>query len=298
MRSIVTGPGGAGMALHLSGKLDDKRLPVICIPGYCRNMADFADFSAMFHRLGEPDWPIVLIDLFGRGRSADRKNPRHYTTTNDGNDLAMAVASLGIEKAVFLGQDHGGQVIMALGVSNAHLVAGTILIDCAPVTHIPGLVRMRDNYLMMEKMRQSRQFLSIARQALARSYPGATPSELDELIARTHFMTKKGRPKALFDPALLKRLHALKFDDQFEARWVFFELLNDKPIMLIRTQLTDQLTRATFDQMTQLRSDAIQFVIAGQGSPALLSGIDEVGAIVDFVANTSKQAKLDAVVSG
>jgi len=295
---ITLGAAGTNMAVQISGVLDDRRLPLVCIPGYCRNMVDFADFAALFHRLGEPDWPVVLLDLFGRGRSPDRKNPNHYTTTNDGDDVAMLAASLGIERAVFLGQDHGGQVTMALGASHPHLIGGAILIDCGPVTHTPGLVRMRDNYLLMAKLAERRQFLSIARQAMAKSYPGATRNELDMLIARTHFAGKKGRTGALFDPVLLKRLQALKFDDLFEARWPFFELLNERPLMLIRTQLTDQVQRDVFDAMAELRSDAIQLVIPGQGSPALLAGEDEVGSIVDFVANASKQAKLEAIVSG
>jgi len=298
VRRITLGAGGMEMAFHLSGRLDDKRVPLICIPGYCRNMVDFADFIALFHRLGEPDWPIVLVDLFGRGRSSDRKNSSQYTTTSDGDDLAMLAAGLGIERAVFLGQDHGGQVVMALGASHSHLIGGAILIDCAPVTHTPGLVRLRDNYLLMNRLAERTQFLSIARQVTAKSYPGATRNELDNLIARTHFVRKNGRTSALFDPALLKRLQAMQFDDLFEARWPFFELLDDRPLMLIRTQFTDQIERDIFECMAQLRSDAIQLVIPGQGSPALLAGEDEVGAIVDFVAYASKQAKLKAIVSG
>ncbi len=298
VRHITAGAAGARIAVHLSGRLDDRRTPLICIPGFCRNMLGYADFIPLFHRLGQPDWPVVLIDLFGRGRSGDRKNPAHYTTTNDANDVATVAACLGIGHAVFLGQGHGGQVIMALAASHSHLIGGTILIDCGPVTHSPGLVRMRDNYLMMAKMVERRQFLSIARQAAGKSYPGATRTELDRLIARTHFELKNGQTGSLFDLALLKRLHPVQFDDVFEARWPFFELLDGKPLMLMRTQLTDHLQRATFERMAELRSDAIQLVVPGQGSPALLSGADEVGAIADFVEHASKRACLSAVVSG
>ncbi len=298
VRHITPGAAGARIAVHLSGRLDEKRTPLVCIPGYCRNMLDYGDFVPEFHRLGEADWPVVLIDLLGRGRSGDRRNPARYTTINDANDVAALTAGLGIGNAVFLGQGHGGQVIMALAASRSHLIGGAILIDCGPVTHTPGLVRLRDNYEMMAKLAERRQFLSIARQVAAKSYPGATRQTLDRLIARTHFELKNGQTGSLFDLALLKRLHRLQYDDVFEARWPFFELLADKPLMLIRTQLTDQLQRSTFERMAELRSDAIQLVAPGQGSPALLSGADEVGAIADFVEYASRRARLSPVVSG
>ena len=53
--------------VHVTGRLSQQHLPVVCIPGYQRNMSDFTGFVQGFGRA----WPLVLIDLPGRGR-ADR----------------------------------------------------------------------------------------------------------------------------------------------------------------------------------------------------------------------------------
>lgn len=298
IKTILGSAGGQPLAFHLAGNLDDVRTPLICLADYCRNMADYGAFLNQFYHHGEKDWPVVLIDLAGHGRSGDRKKPEQYSTTNDARDVNDIAGALGIEQAILLGQGYGGQVAMALGAANSHLIAGTILIDSAPVVHAPGLVRMRDNLTMMGDMRGKKQFFNIARQVFGKAHPGATEDELDSIISRIFMWSKSSRAKPIFDPALLQRLQDIHYDDVFEPQWALFNMLRHAPMMLMRTQLSDQLSRTTFERMANLRTDAVQLAIPGQGSPALLSGADEVGAIVDFVGHASQRAKRKAIVWG
>ncbi len=261
-------------------------------------MSDFSDFSDQFQRLADKDWPIILVDFLGRGRSSNRAGPADYSTPNDARDVASVAAALGIKHAVFLGQGHGGQVVMALGASHSALIAGSILIDASPITDTPGLVRMRDSLYLMGKVRGKQQFSRVAHQVYGNIYPGASAEELNALAARTHEVEKNGRVTSFFDQALLKRLEQVRVEDMFEAQWPLFNVLANAPMMLLRTQLTDQLQRATFERMASLRSDAVQLIIPGQGSPALLSGEDEVGAIVDFVRFVSHGMKASSIVAG
>ncbi|HHB83468.1 MAG TPA: alpha/beta fold hydrolase [Devosia sp.] len=290
--------GGVKLRVHLSGRLDDRRVPLVCLADYCRNMGDYRSFLRLFQRQLESDWPVVLIDLAGHGRSTNRQKINQYTTTNDARDVAATCAALGIERAVFLGQGYGGRVIMSLAGLNPHLISGTLLMDSAPVIHAPSLVRLRDNLTLIIQMRGKKQFGTIAHQAFGKSYPGITQKELDQIISRTFYWSKSGRVRPLFDIALLKKLASVQFDDLYEAQWALFNLLDHAPLMLMRTQLTDQLTRTIFQKMGDLRTDAIQLVIAGQGSPALLEGSDEVGAICDFVHHASRHARCSPIVTG
>ena len=56
--------------------------------------------------------------------------------------------------------------------------------------------------------------------------------------------------------------------------------------MLLRTQLTDQLRRETFEEMTRRRPDAVALTIDGQGSPALFDQREEIEAVAEFVIHT------------
>jgi pimeloyl-ACP methyl ester carboxylesterase len=94
IRRITVGTAKEHMAVHVAGQLLIGRAPIVCVPGYQRNMADFADFIGLFHRVMGEDWPVVLIDLKGRGRSADRGDKAQYISTVDAADIAQVCAAL------------------------------------------------------------------------------------------------------------------------------------------------------------------------------------------------------------
>lgn len=298
VRHVGVGSAGARLAVHIAGRIDGKRMPVICLPSYARNMADYTRFLDVFPRLTQTDWPIVLIDLQGRGRSSVRRNAKHYSTLHDAADVAAACDALGIERAVFLGQGHGGQVLMAMAEHRSRLIAGAVLIDAGPITDTPGLVRMRDNMLQLSAMRGERQLYAIGRRVFAQAHPGATDAELDEITGRTHLVLPRGKVRPLFDMALIKQLQEVKFDDVFAPQWPLYELLNPAHLMLVRTQLTDALQRATFERMIELREDATPLSLPGQGTPAVLAHEDDVGPIAEFVRMVDDAMKLEPVLVG
>ena len=60
-----------------------RTCPPLCVPGYHRNMSDFSEFANHFHRQFGEDWPVVLVDLKGRGRPPDRGDKARYVSTLD-----------------------------------------------------------------------------------------------------------------------------------------------------------------------------------------------------------------------
>lgn len=280
---------GLRAAVHVSGQLSSRRPPVVCIPGYQRNMSDFADFTAYFRRIGGGDWPVVLLDLPGRGRADDRRKASDYSSLADARDVASILAALGIGRAILLGQGHGGQVAMALAAHHPLLIAGTVLIDSGPVTDSRGIVRLRNNLAHVEALRGAKSVLPGFRRILGGDYPGLPDERLNALIGHSHAIDKRGRARPLYDRRLIEALASINFDDVLMAQWPLFDALTCAPLMLLRTQLTDQLRRETFDEMTRRRPDALAFTIAGQGSPALLDQRDEIEAIAEFVTHTGIQ---------
>ena len=287
----VTLAHGLDMAVHISGRLTQQRVPVVCLPGYQRNMSDFSGFSAHFNRLGAADWPIVLLDLPGRGRSADRRRADDYNTLTDAADVASVLAALGIGQAVILGQGQGGQVAMALAAAHPLLFAGTVLLDAGPVTDSRGIVRLRNNLAHVESLRGEKTVRAGFRRMLAGDYPGLAEERLDALMGRSHYLDKRGRARPLYDPRLVAALAEINFDDVLMAQWPLYDALRCAPLLLLRTQLSDQVRRETFEEMVRRRPDATAITLAGQGSPALFDGNDDIAAIARFVLDTS-QARL------
>lgn len=280
---ITLGGAGEWMAVRVAGRLCTSRLPLVCIPGYQRNMSDFADFEHGFGQVFGADWPVVLVDLKGRGRSADRLDKSKYVSTIDADDLHQMCAALGVGRAVFLGQGYGGQVIMALAAQKPLLIAGAVLIDAGPVSDPRGLVRLRNNLKELEGQRSAAGLSTIFRRMLVTDYPGLQEGMLDVLAARTHYLDKRGRVRALFDSHLVRILEAFEHDDVLVAQWQLFTALAKMPLMMMRTQLTDQLRREVFEEMMRRRRDADAYIIEGQASPALLSTKEDVEPVAAFM---------------
>lgn len=288
---IAVGPAGEQIAVHVSGRLAIGQAPLVCVSGYHRNMSDFTDFLELFHGGFEQGQPVVLVDFKGRGRSSDRGDKSHYASPVDAHDLSQVCTALGIESAAFMGQGYGGQVIMALAAQRPTLIAGAILIDAGPVSDPRGLVRLRNNLGDLDGLRTPASLRAMFRRMLASGYPGISDPMLDVLAARTHYLDRRGRVRPLFDPHLIRILDAFEHDDILVAQWPLFHALDQIPIMLMRTQLTDQLRRETFDEMMRRRRDAEGYIIEGQASPALLSTHDDVDPIAEFVRQALKRKK-------
>ena len=274
--------------MHVAGTLSSERPPVVCIPGYQRNMSDFTEFTGYFRRLGGGQWPVVLLDLPGRGRSDYRRNAGDYSSIKDAGDVASIITALGIGRAIVLGQGHGGQVAMALAAAHPLRIAGTILLDSGPVTDSRGIVRLRNNLAHIDTLRGAKHVSAGFRKMLGGDYPGLSEDRLDALSGRSHWIDKRGRAHPLFDRALIKAWADINFDDVLAAQWPLFDALSCAPLLLMRTQLTDQLRRETFDEMVRRRPDAMALTIAGQGSPALFDQHEEIEAVAQFVIKTSK----------
>lgn len=279
---VTVGSAVEQIAVHVAGRLGPGKTPVVCVSGYNRNMADYAAFVRIGAQL-LPDRALVLLDFKGRGRSLDRLRADTYSSVNDAADLAEVMRALAVERAVFVGQGYGGQVLMALAADRPTLMAGTVLIDAGPVSDPRGLVRLRTTLNELIGVRGEASLRPMLRRMVMADYPDAPEPVLEELAVRTHFVDKRGRLQPLFDPALIKLLEPFGLDDVLVAQWALFDALAPIPLVLMRTQLTHQLRRETFEEMMRRRRDAEAFVIESQGSPALLDNVDDVQPIIEFI---------------
>ncbi len=282
-RRVTVGRGDVQLAVHIAGQLASDRLPIVCLAGYQRNMADFTELAALLPAFAGGHWPVVLIDLRGRGRSPDRARAADYGTLADAEDVSEVTRALGLEAAIFLGEGHGGQVIMALAAQRPTLVGGAVLVNSGPATVAQSLVRLRGNLESIAALRGKAGITAMLRRMLSAEYPGAPVEALDRLAGRTHYIDGRGRSWPLFDAALLDRFADLGFDDVLTPQWLLFDALKPAPLLLFRTEHTDQLPRDVLDEMMRRRPDARTLEIAGQGGPALLDQPEELRVIAEFL---------------
>ncbi len=287
VRMVTVGPAAEQLAVHVSGTLGPDRTPIVCVAGYNRNMADWSDFLRLAGQALDGTTPFILVDLKGRGRSTDRLRAVAYSSLSDADDLIEIARALAIEHAIFVGQGYGGQVLMALAAKRPSLIAGTVLIDAGPVSDSRGLVRLRVTLNDLTGVRGEASLRPMLRRMTAADYPGLPEQTLDAVAMRSHFVDKRGRLQPLFDPALIRLLEPFDLDDVLVAQWPLFDALSCAPLMMMRTQLTQQLRRETFEEMMKRRRDAEGYIIENQGSPALLDNREDVEPITEFIRKTA-----------
>jgi len=291
VRLTTVGARGEELAFHVAGRLGNgQQLPLICLAGYTRNMTDFAEFVTLFQASMGADWPLLLVDLRGRGRSSDRTNRDAYSTTSDAEDVLALVRMLAIDAAIVVGQGHGGQVAMALALRRPALLAATVLIDAGPVAAPQSLIRLRSNNRAIAGSRGAAGLTVMLRRMLRADYPGRSTAEIDRLTERLLTIDDHGQARPLFDGALIDRLQEFAHDDVLVPQWQLFDLLQATPLLLVNTELTDQVPREVLEEMRRRRPDAATLTIAAQGSPALLDREDEVEAIAEFVRSVVGQS--------
>jgi pimeloyl-ACP methyl ester carboxylesterase len=279
---VTVGGAAEQMAVHVRGALGPGRVPLVCVAGYTRNMADWRGLARRLAPVLDTT-PLVLVDLKGRGRSTDRRRAALYSTVTDAADLVEVMRALAIERAIFAGQGHGGQVLMALAARAPGLLAGTVLIDAGPVSDSRGLVRLRVSLTELTGVHGEASLKPMLRRMAAADYPEVPDTVLDALALRSHFVDRRGRLQPLFDPALIRLLEPFDLDDVLVPQWQLFDALQVAPLLMLRTQLTQQLRRETLEEMMRRRRDAEAYVIEHQGSPALLDTEGDVEPIVNFV---------------
>lgn len=283
VRYIHGGSAGTPLAVHIHGELRDDTPPIVCLPGYVRNMTDFAALAPAINRHPETGFAFILIDLPGRGRSGTLPKGKPYASFEDVDCVFDVLTALDVSNAVVLGEGHGGQIAMLMAQRRPSVVAGAVLVDAGPVTESRGLVRTRNNFQHLSRLRGESAIRPALRKMLATDHPGEIPARLDALADRTYAIDGRGRFEPLFDPRLIAQLDQFDFDDVLEPQWALFACLDHAPLMIVHTRLSTQLRRATYDEMVRRRPDAATLSIEGQGSPALLDAGEEQDALASFL---------------
>lgn len=256
---------GDGLKLHCRDyNSETTKTPIICIPGLTRNARDFAHLG---------DWVdgerrILMLDLRGRGASEYAKDTGSYRPKNYIDDIIRLMDKLEIPKALFFGTSLGGIVTMVMASKYPDRVAGALLNDIGPEIDPQGLERIA------EYVGQGRSFDTWAHAArdLAETSSDIHPDyKLIDWIAfakKLYTMNSSGRIKLDYDMKI-----AEQFSDKpggADALWVALEALKDKPVLILRGELSDLFSDKSAKVMAAVLNQAELITVPNVGhAPSL-----------------------------
>ncbi len=223
-----------GLRLHVCeyGLRTAPTLPVVCLPGLARTVADF-DSLAPFLANDRRGRRVIAIDSRGRGQSDYDKNPENYNVATELGDVVTILAALGIGQAVFVGSSRGGLLTMLLAVSHPTAIAGAVLHDIGPVIEPKGLARIKSYVGKLPQPRSFAEGSEILRRLFSAQFPKLTAQDWLTAARRT-WKTSNGELAPTYDIRLAQTLSEIDIERPLPPMWAEFGALARVPVLVIR----------------------------------------------------------------
>lgn len=252
---------------------EGQGLPLLCLAGLTRTMADFD-----YLRPHLPPLRLIRMDYRGRGES-DWTGAATYTVEREAKDALALLDHLGVPKAAILGTSRGGLIGMVLGAVARHRVMGLCLNDVGPEIAREGLVRIFD---YVGRNPAGKTHLGYA-ERLSRS-PGFHEVPMSRWLEEARKLSVE-TPEGLripYDPALREAFLA-GFDGPPVDLWPLFDALKGLPLALIRGANSDLLTPKTVAKMQARRPDMAFSEVPDRAHIPFLDEPEAVTIIRDFL---------------
>ncbi|MDO5666823.1 MAG: alpha/beta hydrolase [Alcaligenaceae bacterium] len=228
-------------------------LTVIALAGLTRNSLDFEYLVAHF----DPKIRLIRIDSRGRGHS-DWSDPSNYTVAQEAADVLEVMDQLAIERAAFIGTSRGGLISMSLAYAAVERIVGVLFNDIGPVLEFAGLQKIGD-YLGVQPQAQTLQEMAEVLKGSRSGFNHVPDSRwLEE--AQHQYLQGEDSVELFYDPALRDGFVASMVDvdaADIPPIWALFDLLENKPLAVIRGESSDILSAETVVEMQTRRPDIL-----------------------------------------
>lgn len=242
-------------------------LPVLCLAGLTRTMADF-DYVAP-HLSG-----IRMIRMDYRGRGASEwTGAATYTVPREARDAVELLDHLGIDRAAVLGTSRGGLNGLLMAATAHDRMLGLCLNDVGPEIAQGGLQRIFD-YLGRNPSARTPEDLAARLPGLMAGFANVPDGRWLEDVRRHYNATPEGL-RINYDPALRDAFLAAFSGDPVDL-WPLWDATAGMPVALIRGANSDLLSPETTARMARHRPDML---LARVPDRAHIPWLDEAPAL-------------------
>lgn len=271
---------------------------LVCVHGLTRSGRDF---DTLARRLAGR-YRVVCPDVVGRGRSDWLVNRAFYTVPQYVSDMVTLVARLRPARLSWVGTSMGG--LIGLGLAGAAAFARAMLPLRPHVGMLPPQAGVRLDKLVLNDVGPRLETGALARIGQYVGEPGAFGSfaeavanlransgtfgphtdEQWEHLARFVYPEQDGKWVKHYDLALAQPMamtpEELAAGEQ--VLWRSYDAI-DCPILIVRGEQSDLLTRATADEMRQRNPRAQVLEVPGVGHAPTLMADSQVTPVADFL---------------
>ncbi|GGC24915.1 alpha/beta hydrolase [Novosphingobium marinum] len=257
----------------------DDRPPVLCLPGLTRTARDFEGLAA--HLAGE--WRLICPEMRGRGDSDYPKDAESYKVPAYIADITALLAKLEVDRFVAVGTSLGGIMVMAMAMTAPDRIAGAVLNDIGPFLDPPGMRQIQD---YAAQGRSFPTWMHAARwleEVHGHGYPDHDIADWLRMAKRQMVLSGNGRILLDFDIRIGEASAELDPERQPDV-WAGIDALSDKPVLVLRGELSELLSAATVTSMLERMPLAEAVVVPRVGHPPSLDEPEALAAIDALLA--------------
>ena len=267
-----------GLRMHYRDYPGSLELPpLLCLHGLTRNARDFAEFAERY----SPRFRVIVAEFRGRGESDYDPSPQRYNPLTYAGDVIELLDHIGIEKAIFVGTSLGGLVTMAIAAVAPQRIHAAILNDVGPEIGEVGIERI----LAYVGKGQRFSTWEEAADAIALQQGLSFPANArDDWLAMARRNCRESDGEILFDydQAIADAFNTAGPQPKIDL-WPLFAALAQKPLLVVRGELSELLNADTLEKMKAVAPAAKFSVVPNVGHAPTLGEPDALRAIDDFL---------------
>jgi pimeloyl-ACP methyl ester carboxylesterase len=261
---------------------------VICCHGLSRNGRDFDVLAQVLVKQG---LRVIAPDLPGRGRSDWLPSAWDYTDSTYTSAMSALIARLDVADVDWVGTSLGGHVGMLLASQPRAPIRRLILNDFGARVSAVGLRRIAAYVGRQWEFESLPDMEAHLRKALAPF--GALSDDQWSHLAQVSAVTgEAGRVRFHFDPEISRRFSIPIWLDI--VLWPVWDAV-DCPVLIMRGEDSDLLTRATVQEMRRRGRAAesgqvTSIELPGCGHAPALMAMDQIDAVTRFLLERDSPA--------
>jgi len=276
-----------GLNLHYRDYPGSADLPpLLCLPGLTRNARDFAEFAERY----SPRFRVIALEFRGRGERDYDPVPQRYNPLTYAADVLQLLDELAIGQAVFVGTSLGGLVTFTIAGTALQRIAASIINDVGPELVAVGIDRILSYVGADERFATWEE----AALRLAAMQGDGFPTYTHEdwiMKARRNCRERDGAIVFDYDMAIAEPFKASGPTPKVDL-WPLFMALAQKPLLVVRGEISDLLSEATAEKMHQLAPSTRFAVIPATGHAPELTEPAAVAATDEFLQEIARRGSV------
>ncbi len=256
--------------------------PLLCLSSLSGNGGEFHELACFLSARSRTPRDVYCLDYRGRGNSQHDYTSSRYNSYVELRDILDFLVAFDLPRFDVLGSSRGGINTMLLAAARPGAIGSIILNDLGPVLEPGGVARVVGYLASMPTPANWHEATQIMRSMFAASFTALDESDW-QALARRYYRQDGDRLVPFYDERLALAAKHLDLQKTLPDMWKQFLALFNHPLLIIRGENSDMLSRKTVEQMRTLHWQARAVTVPGQGHPPLLRDLASLRTIDAFL---------------